>query len=114
MVTALVMSAHGCTDKAGSLPPGPVRMRGSGRLLLAQGVHELDQLDGAVPVLGGGGFETLLLTVGETVEGGLVPGRRIGAGFCDRRLQVIGQVRVVGIGTVDDRRRLVDDAEVLL
>ena len=56
----------------GRAGPGFSRLRlGSGRLLLAQIVHEFNQVDGCVPILGGGGMEALLLSIGQAVEGGL-------------------------------------------
>src|ERR1700752_2001305 len=108
METALVMRSAGYEKRAGrcrpALLPGP---DGSGRLLLAQRVDELDQLDGAIPILGRGGMEALLLTVGEAVERSLVLGWRVGERFGNRCLQVFGQIRIVRVRSVDDRRRLV-------
>src|SRR3954469_5175299 len=72
-----------------SLSPRPR----SGRFLLAQTVDELDQLDGRLPVLVGGGMEAFLLTVRQLVEGSLVLGRRFDESVGDGRLEVVGQIR---------------------
>src|SRR5262245_3658373 len=66
----------------------------SGRLFLAKVIHELDQLDRAVPVLGRGRMEALLLAVGQTVERSLVLDRRFGEGLGNRRLQIGRKVRI--------------------
>src|SRR3981081_178107 len=88
--------------------------RRSGCLLLAQIVDELDQIDRRVPILGGSGMETLPLTVGQTVESGLVLGGRLKERLGDGSLQILGKLRIVGIGSVDDLRRFVDDPEIFL
>src|SRR3954454_696702 len=98
-------------ERAGSIDPAPVASsRNSGRLLLTQCIDELDQLDRAIPILGGRGMKTLLLAVLEAIEGCLVLGRRVEERLRDRSLGLFRQIGIVGIGAVDDRRRLVDDA----
>src|SRR5450756_2086330 len=87
-------------NEAGSARPGFFSPSCSGRLLLAKVVHELDQFDGGVPILGGGGVKALLLTVREAVEIGLVLGRRVEERLGDRRLQILGKIRIVSIRSV--------------
>src|SRR5438445_11650561 len=72
----------------------------SGRLLLAKIVHELDQLDSTIPVLGGRRVEPFLLTVGQAVERGLVLGRRFGERLGNCRLQIGREIRIIGVGSV--------------
>src|SRR5262245_8105419 len=109
METAVVI--RGCRwkvepKKAGSHGPGQFALASrSGRLLLAKVIHELDQLDRGVPVLGRGRVEALLLAVGQAVERSLVLGRGFRERLGNRGLQVVREVRIIGIGSVDDRGR---------
>ncbi len=64
----------------------------SGRLLLAKRVHELDQVDGRVPILGGRGMEALLLAVRQAIKSRLVLGRCIDEGLGDGDLELFRQV----------------------
>src|ERR1700754_666820 len=59
-------------------------------------------------------MKTLLLAVRQPVERSLVLGRRIEERLGDRGLQIFRKLRIIGIGSVDDRRRLVDDPEIIL
>src|SRR3981189_3573549 len=87
----------------------------SGRLLLAKIVDELDQVDGRIPILGRRRMEALLLAVGQPVESGLVPGRRLNECLGDGGLQFVGKIGTIRVhGWSNDRRRLVDDPEVFL
>src|SRR5882762_9888436 len=95
-------------------PATPVFADRSGRLLLTQSIHELDQFDGAIPVLGRGGIEALLLAIREAIERGLVVCWRVEERLRDRGLQIVREIRAIGIGSVDDLRRFVDDAEIFL
>src|SRR3954470_12135736 len=96
-------------ERAGSIEPAPVASsRNSGRLLLTQRIDELDQLDRAIPILGGRGMETLLLAVLEAIESRLVLDRRVEERLGDGGLGLFRQVGIVGIGAVDDGRRFVD------
>src|SRR3954451_24172534 len=84
------------TKKAGPHGPGLQNKHHRSGCLLAEAVDELDELDRAVPILGRGVMEALLLAVRQAVIGSLVLGRRVEERLLDRGLRLFRQIRIVG------------------
>ena len=121
-ITATVMRSASSrdavrTERAGSRRPGlsSFHVLQSGRLLLAQIVDELDQLDGlVVVVIRGRRMPRQFLPSDSLSKAALSLVGSVEERLLDRGLHVVRQVAEIGVGRVDDEVRLQNDAEILL